>query len=204
MGSIATKRINRIYDHLEAEMARLQERCDEYGECILSVILEARQKVEMAKVPAFVETISDLYDEGNSVVCFVNFTNTIHAISKALKHRKELRLTCLSVGHGQAIVISLPDGKGNILFDAGSLTMRNPGRSVVTPFLRHRGIDTLDSIIISHDDIDHLNGIPEIITDVKVRKILANNAVLKIAQTLSSAGFLRQILEQQDLEYYNM
>lgn len=91
MGQVATKRINAIYDHLEEAIAKLNERTENYGDCILSLILEARQKVELAKVPAFVEMIEDMYEEGNSVVCFINFTATIHAIAKALNHRKEFQ-----------------------------------------------------------------------------------------------------------------
>jgi hypothetical protein len=85
-----TAKIQAVYDHLAQELAKLAERTDNYGECILSEILAARQKVELLKVPTFVEMIEDGYDEGNSVVCFVNFTATLEAIAKHLKHHPGL------------------------------------------------------------------------------------------------------------------
>ena len=42
-------------------------------------------------------------------------------------HRDNLVVTCLDVGHGQAILAQLPGGD-NILFDAGSLYNRNIGK----------------------------------------------------------------------------
>lgn len=110
-----------------------------------------------------------------------------------------LEVTVLSVGHGQAIHIALPDSR-HLLFDAGSLTVQDPGRRVILPYLRYRGIRDLEAILISHDDIDHLNAIPEVVAGIHVHAVLSNSAVCRQAQTLSSAGFLRQCLEQEHLE----
>jgi competence protein ComEC len=90
-------------------------------------------------------------------------------------HRDELIMTCLDVGHGQAILAQLP-GKGNILFDAGSLHKSDVGRRIVAPFLDYSGINRIDSIIISHNDVDHINGIPEIVEHCKVEHVYANDA----------------------------
>ncbi|MHC4260214.1 MAG: ComEC/Rec2 family competence protein, partial [Planctomycetota bacterium] len=75
-------------------------------------------------------------------------------------YRNHLLLTCLDVGHGQAIFAQLP-GKANILFDAGSLYKSNIGHRILAPFLDYIGTNTIDAIIVSHNDVDHLNGIPE-------------------------------------------
>jgi ERCC4-related helicase len=91
MDDINTKKIQAVYDWLDRELERLYEHCENYGECILTLILEARQQIELLKVPLFVELIEDAYDEGNSVVCFVNFTRTLEAISTKLNHRKDLK-----------------------------------------------------------------------------------------------------------------
>jgi competence protein ComEC len=76
-------------------------------------------------------------------------------------HRDGLYLTCLDVGHGQAILAQLP-GTMNLLFDAGSLFGKDVGARVVTPFLDYSGISRLHGIVASHHDADHINGIPEI------------------------------------------
>ena len=108
-------------------------------------------------------------------------------------HRRGLELTCLSVGHGQAVFIAMPGNK-NFLLDAGSLSIKNPGQRIVLPFLNQKGISHLDAIILSHDDIDHLNAVPEIVSQCKVDGIYVNSAFLQNANTFSTAGFLRNSL----------
>jgi SNF2 family DNA or RNA helicase len=39
----------------------------------------------MLKVPTMLEMIEDLYDEGKSIVCFVNYTETIEVLQKKLE-----------------------------------------------------------------------------------------------------------------------
>jgi len=82
-------------------------------------------------------------------------------------HRNDLSMTCLDVGHGQAIFVRFP-GTANILFDAGSLYGRDIGTRIIVPFLDHEGIGRLDAVVVSHADIDHINGLPEV---ANLRKI---------------------------------
>ncbi|NNE37185.1 MAG: MBL fold metallo-hydrolase, partial [Gammaproteobacteria bacterium] len=44
----------------------------------------------------------------------------------------------------------------------------------VLPYFRARGIKELDALIISHDDIDHIGGVADVIKEIKVNKILGN------------------------------
>ena len=115
------------------------------------------------------------------------------------QHRRDrLTITVLDVGHGQAILAQLPQGK-NILFDAGSLTHKNPGQRVVMPFLQTIGVDTIDAIFISHDDIDHLNGIPEIAALCNIKNVYVNNGFIENTKSSSTASYLRQILGEMDI-----
>ena len=82
-----------------------------------------------------------------------------HVIWEDEKHAAFLDIFPLR--HGQAIVIHSP--VGTLLFDAGSQYNRNVGQRVITPFLRCNGISRLDAAVISHDDIDHINGIVEVV-----------------------------------------
>jgi hypothetical protein len=91
MDEVNTRKIQAVYEWLDRELERLWDHCEDYGDCILSVILAARQKIELLKVPLFCELIEDAFDEGNSVVCFVNFTPTLEGISTKLNHRKDLK-----------------------------------------------------------------------------------------------------------------
>jgi competence protein ComEC len=110
----------------------------------------------------------------------------------------ELVLTCLDVGHGQAVVLQTP--KHCFIFDAGSQHNRDIGTRVVRPFLKHEGIDGIDAIVISHDDLDHINGIPEIVTDCKVKDIYANRAFLKKTEDYGAARFLNYCLNNENIE----
>jgi competence protein ComEC len=118
-------------------------------------------------------------------------------------YRDELVLTCLDVGHGQAILAQLP-GKANILFDAGSLQKSDVGRRVVIPFLDYSGINRIDAIIISHNDVDHINGIPEIVEHCKVSQVFANEAFFDETDRWGTAKFLKDYLATKDLEIKHM
>lgn len=112
--------------------------------------------------------------------------------------RKKLRVTCLDVGHGQAIVVQLAGGR-NVLFDAGSLMRSNCGQRVVNPFLQAMGIGKLDAIFLSHDDIDHINGVPEIVGSCKVSNVFVNNGFVNAVEGSRSASFLEECLKDHDL-----
>jgi competence protein ComEC len=105
-------------------------------------------------------------------------------------------VTCLDVGHGQAILTQLAGGT-NILFDAGSLHNSNIGARVVAPFLNYKGIDKIDAIVISHNDTDHINGIPEVIESCNVGGVYANNAFFDKADRWGTASFLKECLAER-------
>ncbi len=115
-------------------------------------------------------------------------------------YRDDLVINCLDVGHGQAILAQLP-GKANVLFDAGSLHKSDIGRRIVAPFLDYIGINKIDAIIISHNDVDHINGIPEIVEHCKVGGVYANEAFLMALETekWGTATFLSNWLNENDL-----
>ena len=113
-------------------------------------------------------------------------------------HRDSLTLTCLDVGHGQAILAELP-GSANILFDAGSLNYSDIGTRVIVPFLNYSGISRIHAIIISHNDIDHINGLPEVAEHCKVSNVYANDAFFTDAENRGAAKFLNQCFVDKGL-----
>ncbi len=116
-------------------------------------------------------------------------------------YRDDLILNCLDVGHGQAILAQLP-GKTNVIFDAGSMYKNDIGKRIVAPFLDYSGINKIDAIIISHNDVDHINGIPEIVEHCDVNGVYANDAFFSAAETdpCDTAGTLKTLLKNQGLE----
>ena len=113
-------------------------------------------------------------------------------------HASELVLTCLDVSHGQAIFARFPGG-GNALFDAGSLQISDVGRRIVAPFLDYKGISRIDAVFLSHNDIDHINGIPEVVESCEVGRIYANEAFFEDAGEWGAAKFLSDNLNQAGL-----
>jgi len=110
----------------------------------------------------------------------------------------QLTLTCLNVGHGQAAVLSLPSKK-HILFDTGSISTKNTGQRVLLPFLYDRGIDNIDAVVISHDDIDHINGLPEVVTRFPKTTVYATDSFLQQTKSRSSAAFLAGHLKELNI-----
>jgi len=118
-------------------------------------------------------------------------------------YRDNLIMTCLDVGHGQSILVQLP-GSSNILFDAGSMYRNDIGRRIVTPFLDYIGTNRLDAVIISHNDVDHINGIPEIAENRKVSNVYANDDFLDKTDQWGTAQFLSDCLKQVDLKIQSL
>lgn len=81
---------------------------------------------------------------------------------------RSLELTFLAVGQGDSIYIEL--GKHNMLIDGGGGVGDDSSRGIYTviPFLKYRGIKSIDLVFITHFDQDHARGIVDIIKERKV------------------------------------
>jgi competence protein ComEC len=80
------------------------------------------------------------------------------------------RVTFLDVGQGDSAVIELPDGQV-IVIDGGTTYERfDMGRGVVAPYLWNRGIRTIDHLIGTHPQLDHLGGLTWLIRHVPVTR----------------------------------
>ncbi|MCS7033872.1 MAG: ComEC/Rec2 family competence protein, partial [Phycisphaerae bacterium] len=75
---------------------------------------------------------------------------------------EELSLTLLAIGAGQCAVIAPPRGP-LVLIDCGSATLRDPLRRCIAPFVRHLGRWSVDRVILSHSDFDHISAAAEIV-----------------------------------------
>lgn len=86
-----------------------------------------------------------------------------------------LEMTSIDVGQGDSILLVTPEGK-LLLVDAGGLPLWmhsdfDIGELVVSSYLWNRGIDHLDTIVISHPHADHLGGMPAIIANFHPREL---------------------------------
>jgi superfamily II DNA or RNA helicase len=79
------KQINSVYEAMELELKKFEQRKKGDGESQLTIQLRARQKIELIKVPLMVSMIEDALEEGFSIAVFINFTDTLNALSERLK-----------------------------------------------------------------------------------------------------------------------
>ena len=82
------KELKRIYEEMEKELKYLQAQCKntkEYKINAMTIMLRARQQAELIKVPLFVEMAEDAIEDGMSAAIFVNFSETVRALSKRLE-----------------------------------------------------------------------------------------------------------------------
>ncbi len=75
--------IEEQYNLINEEVQRLQKNEDNSG-CALARIMYARMKIEMLKVPTYIEQANKYIEEGCSVAIFVNFTQSLRTISDEL------------------------------------------------------------------------------------------------------------------------
>jgi competence protein ComEC len=110
--------------------------------------------------------------------------------------RPVLRVTFLDVGQGDSIVIESPTGKVIVVDGGGNPGTderlgRDPGNYVVVPYLRSRGISTVDLIVPTHPDEDHVQGLNAVVARLNVRAALdggypaASPAYQRLMTTLS-------------------
>ncbi len=78
----------------------------------------------------------------------------------AFRHRG-LEITFLDVGQGDCAFVRTEDGH-TCLIDGGSSDTKKVGRYQIEPFLKCRGVGQLDYVFVSHGDMDHINGLEEL------------------------------------------
>ena len=141
-----TSKIQRVYDMMEVEIGRLDERSQSYRAHVFAEIMKARRMAELLKVPTMVEMIEDLYEEGISPVVFVNFQDTMDALVKRLsKYENEIGLIVggqnakqrqLHIDEFQAnkrriMLVNLAAGNAGISLH--DLTGKFPRHSIISP-----------------------------------------------------------------------
>ena len=101
----------------------------------------------------------------------VVFSLNIFLFQDIARHfNRRFSMTALDVGQGDAIYFEFPHG-GNLLVDAGSGKPGDKGRRVVMPYLKFKGVRTLDALVVSHPQEDHIGGMEAVLEGVRVKNI---------------------------------
>jgi competence protein ComEC len=83
----------------------------------------------------------------------------------------------VDVGHGSSALLELPDGY-NIMIDGGGFSdnrVFDVGARIIAPLLWRKKIKTVDTLVLSHPNSDHLNGLIYIAEHFNVKNIWTNN-----------------------------
>ncbi|MCL5668753.1 MAG: DNA internalization-related competence protein ComEC/Rec2 [Gammaproteobacteria bacterium] len=88
----------------------------------------------------------------------------------------EVWFTLLDVDQGLAAVAQT--ARHTLVFDTGARYSASfdAGSAVVAPYLRHRGVNRLDTLIISHGDNDHIGGAASLLEAFPANRVLSSVA----------------------------
>jgi competence protein ComEC len=90
--------------------------------------------------------------------------------------REDLRVTAIDVGQAGANLLELPEGF-TILVDGGGFSdnaIFDVGDAVIAPLLWQKKITTIDLVVLSHANSDHLNGLLYILKYFDVGEVWSN------------------------------
>ena len=125
-----------------------------------------KEKLENNKILEKIKKNS--YKYISIILIFIILTNTI-----SNKIFQEIKIYFVDVGQGDSTLIQTIEGK-NILIDGGGSEFGSfdVGESILLPYLLDRRITTIDYLMISHFDSDHIGGVFAILENLKVKNII--------------------------------
>ncbi len=106
----------------------------------------------------------------------------------------------INVGQGDSILIQTPCKK-NILIDGGGTPFSDfdIGKKVVIPYLRRLGIGYIDLMVLTHPDLDHLEGLIPVLKEMKVKMVIDNGTETHCD---TYKEFLSLVKKDDDISYY--
>ncbi len=109
----------------------------------------------------------------------------------------DLQVTYMDVGQGNAALLELPGGH-TALIDGGGFSDNNVfdmGARVIAPFLWRKKIHTIDALILTHPNSDHLNGLLYIAQHFNVKTVWTNGE----SRTTQGYRRFKKIVSQKQL-----
>lgn len=82
-----------------------------------------------------------------------------------------LEVTFLSVGQGDCALVRTHSGR-TMLIDGGTESGSDVGYNVIAPFLRRKGVNRIDVLVLSHPHADHLSGLVAVMREFRVGMVL--------------------------------
>ncbi|MCB0830830.1 MAG: ComEC/Rec2 family competence protein [Solirubrobacterales bacterium] len=101
------------------------------------------------------------------------------------------RVEILDIGQGDAILLR-PDGEDPILIDGGPPGDDLPGA------LDSAGVDHLAAVLLTHPDLDHYGGLPDLFGLITIDRLLVDRAPPELVAQARSAGTRLERVSQGD------
>lgn len=118
----------------------------------------------------------------------------------------EFSVTVLDVGQGLATLVETSEGA--TLYDTGPMysAESDAGQRVVVPFLRARGVRSLETLIVTHKDTDHSGGAHSVLAALPVRRLITSmddwsGERCLAGQSWTSGGVLFRVLHPTQAAY---
>ena len=130
-----------------------------------------------------------------------SFLNRHNSEQGDLSGQSGLTLTVLDVGQGLSVVASIGDRA--VVYDTGPKYSAsfNAGSGIIAPYLRRQGVSTIDGLMLSHGDADHVGGTLGLLEHFSPARVLAGQplplAAPRVEICANGQGFLGNTTARQ-------
>jgi competence protein ComEC len=111
---------------------------------------------------------------------------------------EEMRVTLLSLGAGQCAVVDTPAGR-TMMVDAGSSSLSDLLGKCIQPYLRATGHTSVDTLLLTHSDYDHISAAGAVAQVYDVREVLVGGRFREHARTTAPAEQLLRTFDALDI-----
>ncbi len=116
---------------------------------------------------------------------------------------ERLRVSFIDVAQGDATLIEFPNGK-TMLIDGGTGGSFHVGRIAVAPYLWERGIRTIDYLVGTHPQMDHIGGLSYIVQKFNIKEVWTNGQTRDLpfyqvfSEALEEKGLRQKIISSEE------
>jgi competence protein ComEC len=112
-----------------------------------------------------------------------------------------LEAVFFNVGKADAAYVRPPESKGFLVDGGLKNEFFDSGTSVIMPFLRWKGVNSLDAVFVSHADMDHIGGLFSTLTRIPADSVYFNHCegsgdeIRKLFEIASAKGAALRCLD---------
>ena len=130
--------------------------------------------------------------------CFISLLTTIFIHKISINFNPNMEILFLDVSQGDSILLHYPHNKYNILIDTGGNYNYEISKNIIIPYLKSKGINKIDYLILTHGDYDHMGESINLIENFKVEKVIFNCSEFNDLEKE-----LIKVLEKKKIKYYS-